>query len=334
MSDAATLAANRAIGRRVLLELWGQGKLDLADELYAPNYVDHVGRGPEPSRVSGPEGIKQAVMLFRTAFPDLTYTVEVRSTPTTAELDATAAPPKSILDEFTDMPTPPPAVVDLLRTAPQEPFTRLQFLRDALYRNVIAAGAGSQTDISPERVAEMLQPDTEANPFEITAAEAMLARWAGVPARIGCGYHRGEPEGTGFTLRPKHGAAWLEQLGGTNVAFVGLNGWALPVAVFAAGMLARPFAPLNYRLPDADLSKLLARTAPSVAIVDDDLRLTYVSPAARSMLGYEPDGLVGRAITDLIPADQLFVENEMLPSMSEALISACSGDMYSGVPMS
>jgi fatty-acyl-CoA synthase len=71
--------------------------------------------------------------------------------------------------------------------------------------------------------------------------------------------------------RAHHGAAWLEQLGGTNVAFVGLNGPALPIAIFAAGMLARPFAPLNYRLPDADLGKLLARTAPSVAIVDDDM---------------------------------------------------------------
>jgi predicted ester cyclase len=76
MSDAATLAANRLIGRRVLLELWGEGKLELADQLYAPNYVDHVGRGPEPSRVSGPKGIKQAVTMFRAAFPDLTYTVE------------------------------------------------------------------------------------------------------------------------------------------------------------------------------------------------------------------------------------------------------------------
>ncbi|MBL8771264.1 MAG: AMP-binding protein [Phenylobacterium sp.] len=71
--------------------------------------------------------------------------------------------------------------------------------------------------------------------------------------------------------RAHHGAAFLEQMGGTNVAFVGLNGPALPVALFAAGMLAKPFAPLNYRLPDADLSKLLARTAPSVAIVDDDM---------------------------------------------------------------
>lgn len=74
--DQATLAANRLIGRRVLLELWGGGKLEVADELYAPDYVDHVGRGPEGSRVVGPEGIKQGVSLFRRAFPDLTYAVE------------------------------------------------------------------------------------------------------------------------------------------------------------------------------------------------------------------------------------------------------------------
>jgi predicted ester cyclase len=76
MTDEATLAANRAIGRLVLLELWGAGKLEVADALYAPDYVDHVGRGPEASRVVGPEGIKQAVTLFRSAFPDLEYFVD------------------------------------------------------------------------------------------------------------------------------------------------------------------------------------------------------------------------------------------------------------------
>ena len=76
MTDEATLAANRLIGRRVLLELWGAGDLEVADALYAPDYVDHVGRGPEASRVVGPQGIKQAVRLFRTAFPDLHYVVE------------------------------------------------------------------------------------------------------------------------------------------------------------------------------------------------------------------------------------------------------------------
>ncbi len=52
-----------------------KAELEVADELYAPDYVDHVGRGPEPGQVRGPEGIEQAVTLFRTAFPDLTYTV-------------------------------------------------------------------------------------------------------------------------------------------------------------------------------------------------------------------------------------------------------------------
>jgi hypothetical protein len=65
MNDEATLAANRLIGRRVLLELWGAGKLDVADELYAPDYVDHVAKGPEQGQVRGPERIKQAVTLFR-----------------------------------------------------------------------------------------------------------------------------------------------------------------------------------------------------------------------------------------------------------------------------
>ena len=91
------------------------------------------------------------------------------------------------------------------------------------------------------------------------------------PDRLALGLRR---DGLTFaeTRRRAHqGAAWLEPMGGKHVAFVGLNGPALPIAVFASGMLAHPFAPLNYRLPDADLNKLLARTAPSVAIVDDDM---------------------------------------------------------------
>lgn len=91
------------------------------------------------------------------------------------------------------------------------------------------------------------------------------------PDRLALGRRRGGLTFAEARRRAHHGAAWLEGLGGDNVAFVGLNGPALPIAVFASGMLARPFAPLNYRLPDADLNRLLARTAPSVAIVDDDM---------------------------------------------------------------
>jgi acyl-CoA synthetase (AMP-forming)/AMP-acid ligase II len=74
-----------------------------------------------------------------------------------------------------------------------------------------------------------------------------------------------------LALRARAGAAWLAGQGNGSIVFLGLNGPALPAAVFAAGILGRPFAPLNYRLPDADLRQLLARTAPSVAVVDDDM---------------------------------------------------------------
>jgi predicted ester cyclase len=76
MTDRATLEANRLIGHRVLLEIWSQGRLELADDLYAPDYVDHVARGPEPAEVQGPGGLKAAVTLFRTAFPDLQYSID------------------------------------------------------------------------------------------------------------------------------------------------------------------------------------------------------------------------------------------------------------------
>ena len=71
--------------------------------------------------------------------------------------------------------------------------------------------------------------------------------------------------------RAHAGASRLAAIGGGTVVYVGVNGMALPLAIFASGLIGKPFAPLNYRLPDADLRKLLARTAPSVAIVDDDM---------------------------------------------------------------
>ena len=60
---------NKALVRRVIEELFNKGNLDLADELIAPDYVDHDTGLPEDVR--GPEGFKQFVSLYRSAFPDL-----------------------------------------------------------------------------------------------------------------------------------------------------------------------------------------------------------------------------------------------------------------------
>lgn len=139
-----------------------------------------------------------------------TYTLLAPVFPTAAQLDSSPAPPAAIEREFTALPPPPAAVRALLAGAPSKPFERLQYVRNALYKSVIAAGIGEPVDISPGRVAQMLRPNTMATPYEIVAAEAMLARWAGIPARIGFGYYGGVPTGNGLVVHPRDGAAWLE----------------------------------------------------------------------------------------------------------------------------
>lgn len=84
----------------------------------------------------------------------------------------------------------------------------------------------------------------------------------------------GSPDGLTFVAllaRARSAAAYIAGTGASTVAYLGLNSGAFPMALFAAGIAGRPFAPLNYRLPDADLRRIAARTAPSLAIVDDDL---------------------------------------------------------------
>ncbi|MFN3452850.1 MAG: long-chain fatty acid--CoA ligase, partial [Sphingorhabdus sp.] len=51
-------------------------------------------------------------------------------------------------------------------------------------------------------------------------------------------------------------AAWLVESIAQNAVFVGLNGNALPILMFASGMAGLSFVPVNYRLPDVDLRKL------------------------------------------------------------------------------
>ncbi len=72
-------------------------------------------------------------------------------------------------------------------------------------------------------------------------------------------------------LNARAAALWMSSSGVQNIVFVGLNGNVLPVLMFASGMAGLPFIPVNYRLPDTELRKLIARTAPSLVIVDDDM---------------------------------------------------------------
>ncbi|MHB8508153.1 MAG: transglutaminase-like domain-containing protein [Candidatus Dormibacteria bacterium] len=148
-------------------------------------------------------------LLNRPAFRGLTYSVSASLPPTGADL-ATAPDPPAALRSFLSVPAAPAEVVALLAQAPKQAFARLQFMRKALYEKVTAAGEGRPVDVSPARVAEMLD-GSEASPYEITAAEALLARWVGLPSRMAYGYYGGDPQPDGsVAIHPTHGATWLE----------------------------------------------------------------------------------------------------------------------------
>jgi acyl-CoA synthetase (AMP-forming)/AMP-acid ligase II len=56
-----------------------------------------------------------------------------------------------------------------------------------------------------------------------------------------------------------------------RVGFVGLNSDAVPLALFGAAIAGLPFAPVSYRLTDAQLTATLERVAPAVVVIDDDM---------------------------------------------------------------
>ncbi len=65
---------NKALARRNFEEVWNQGKLQLIDELVAANNVLHDPSVPE-GKVTGTQGYRQFVEIYRAAFPDLRFTI-------------------------------------------------------------------------------------------------------------------------------------------------------------------------------------------------------------------------------------------------------------------
>ena len=63
---------NKARIRRVIEEAYSRGDLSVVDEVAASNLVIHASS----QDIRGREGAKQFVTMFRTAFPDLKFTIE------------------------------------------------------------------------------------------------------------------------------------------------------------------------------------------------------------------------------------------------------------------
>jgi steroid delta-isomerase-like uncharacterized protein len=71
-----TLEQNKALARRELQELWSEGNLAVADEIFAPNFVSHQHSRPDEQDVHGVAAYKAFVRQIHEAFPDLHYVLE------------------------------------------------------------------------------------------------------------------------------------------------------------------------------------------------------------------------------------------------------------------
>jgi steroid delta-isomerase-like uncharacterized protein len=67
-------AENEALVRRYVQEVYDQRKLEVVDEIFAPEFTLHDPDLPGGAR--GPEGIKRIVKTFVDAFPDLQVTLD------------------------------------------------------------------------------------------------------------------------------------------------------------------------------------------------------------------------------------------------------------------
>ena len=174
-----------------------------------PNTVGVIAKGPKLAYDSRNGNIR---LVAGQVTPGLAYTVAAAGLPTIDELKASDAGivPKGIL-RFAEIGDPPPAVLSLLDSSPKtSKWEQFDYLRTHVLENVTATGAGAPKEVTAERVQDMLGGSKKGSPFEIVAAQAMLARWAGIPSRIGYGFDGGELINDVLNVRPKHGASFPE----------------------------------------------------------------------------------------------------------------------------
>jgi acyl-CoA synthetase (AMP-forming)/AMP-acid ligase II len=110
------------------------------------------------------------------------------------------------------------------------------------------------------------------------AAEAAPERTAIGPRDGGLTYGQ-------LLARVGSAAAWLQTSGGERVAVLDHNSEAVPLLLFGAGLLGRPFVPLNYRLAPDQLSAIMGRVAPATVVIGAEVTVPGPVPEGLEVVG-------------------------------------------------
>jgi fatty-acyl-CoA synthase len=129
---------------------------------------------------------------------------------------------------------------------------------------------------------------------------AMLLEMAaeGAGDRIALGSRHGGLTYAGLLEKTRTTADWLRRFDTERVGLLDGNSEAVPMLLFGAGLLGRPFAPLNYRMAPEQLRSILDRLAPAVVVTGDATVL--------------PDGVKG--VIDLVGRSAYLSEVSMAPA--------------------
>lgn len=173
-----------------------------------PNTTGVIATGPKLAYDARNGNIR---LVSGQVTPNLTYTVAAAGIPSVDDLIAVTDPIPKAVQQFTEVPDMPPAVRALIAEAPKtSKWEEFDYLRTWVLDNVTASGLGTPVSIPPDRVQEIIGGERKASPFEIVATQALLARWIGVPARIGYGFDGGDVIDGRRQVRPNNGAAFVE----------------------------------------------------------------------------------------------------------------------------
>ena len=75
MASAAGLEHNKQLVRKIVEEMFNNGNLDVAPEIFAPDFVDR-GHESMANKAGGPNGFANFVKAVRLALPDLKATIQ------------------------------------------------------------------------------------------------------------------------------------------------------------------------------------------------------------------------------------------------------------------
>ena len=75
MTGVAEHEHNKQVVRRIVEEMFNAGKLDVADEIFSPEFVDR-GHDQMAQKKGGPDGFANFVKTIREALPDINAAIQ------------------------------------------------------------------------------------------------------------------------------------------------------------------------------------------------------------------------------------------------------------------